>query len=94
MLGFGLWGWYRSELRIISDPFSACVFIHVFPVCGKVWVRRFSRGRLLFGIRGSYPRLELGISYMYWWEACHLGGLVAGVGGAACAWGLAVMYGW
>ncbi len=50
--------------------------------------------RLLFGGRGGYPRLELGISYMYWWEACHSGWLVAEVGGAAWVWGFAVVYGW
>ncbi len=30
---------------------------------------------------GSYPRLEHGITYMYWWRAWFSGLLVAGVGG-------------
>ena len=51
-------------------------------------------GLVFCGGGGGYPGLELGISYMYWWAAGHLGWLVAGVGGAPRAWGLAAMYGW
>ena len=49
---------------------------------------------LLFGGgRGSYPRLGLGISYMYWWRAWYSGRLVVRVGGTLWAWGPMAIYG-
>ena len=92
------WALCRTRLGVFFVPFSACVFIHLGPVGRPVWiVKSLGLRLLLFSVRGCaglYPRLELGISYMYRWEALHSGWLIPGVGGALRALGLATVDGW
>ena len=89
-----------SKLGVCFVPYLARVLAHLIPVRRPVRVTLSLglRGWSLFSGRGG---IFLGLepisfywTYMYWWGAGHSGRLVAGIGGATCAWRPAAMDGW